>query len=162
MPHAPSIHMPCARCLCHTDHSLSRREQASGAVHCAWACDVCGKVGTHSGLYISKREALRHVKTIADLPLIPCEDKPRCDVCDADGAERHHFAPRALFGADADRWPTALLCVPCHRKWHSIVTPGMRKATPSPQPQSAQQPAPPTPSPVTINITMQQGFLFDF
>ena len=38
--------------------------------------------------------------------------------------ERHHWAPRHLF-EDADDWPTANLCQPCHSLWHRIVTPAM-------------------------------------
>lgn len=54
----------------------------------------------------------------------------RCGVLG--GVEEHHWAPKHLFGWDeSETWPTSLLCPPCHRQWHSIVTPnmGQRKAS---------------------------------
>lgn len=56
-----------------------------------------------------------------------------CERCGAHGdVEEHHWAPKHLFGFDeAEEWPTALLCLPCHRRWHQVVTPTMnqRKAS---------------------------------
>jgi hypothetical protein len=44
-----------------------------------------------------------------------------CQRCGAsDQLERHHWAPWAHFD-DADSWPTALLCRPCHRRWHAVM-----------------------------------------
>lgn len=51
-----------------------------------------------------------------------------CVVCGKKGAELHHFAPQSLkeyFGENWCKWPTAYLCVMCHRLWHSAVTPHM-------------------------------------
>lgn len=52
-----------------------------------------------------------------------------CGRCGATAGtlHRHHWAPRALF-VDADDWPTSTLCPPCHSRWHSTVTPGMRRS----------------------------------
>src|SRR5438132_776764 len=41
-----------------------------------------------------------------------------CEVCGGLGAELHHWAPRAIFGAEAEEWPTAYLCVRDHNRWH--------------------------------------------
>lgn len=50
-----------------------------------------------------------------------------CSRCGATGKlHSHHWAPRALF-TDADWWPQSLLCPSCHSRWHSTVTPGMRR-----------------------------------
>ena len=46
---------------------------------------------------------------------------PPCQVCGAWGTELHHWAPRALFGIEADHWPTAWLCVPHHAEWHKRI-----------------------------------------
>ena len=54
-------------------------------------------------------------------------EKPQCEVCGAKGAERHHWAPWALFGDEAERWPQSMLCVPCHLRWHQIVTPSLSR-----------------------------------
>lgn len=49
-----------------------------------------------------------------------------CAVCASPhNVERHHFAPRHLFGWDAESWPKAYLCRPCHMRWHRKVTPEM-------------------------------------
>ena len=50
----------------------------------------------------------------------PCA---RCGVVGP--TESHHWAPRHLFGADADSWPMSDLCGPCHKRWHEVVTPKM-------------------------------------
>lgn len=52
---------------------------------------------------------------------------PRCAVsgCTRPPAERHHWAPRAIFGSACEAWPTALLCVVCHATWHRRVTPDL-------------------------------------
>lgn len=46
---------------------------------------------------------------------------PPCVVCGARGTELHHWAPRHLFGEEADLWPTANLCPACHTRWHTTV-----------------------------------------
>jgi hypothetical protein len=57
---------------------------------------------------------------------VACAD--RCDACGQIGdVELHHWAPRAIFGVLSDAWPTSLLCVECHRKWHVVMTPNEGK-----------------------------------
>lgn len=41
--------------------------------------------------------------------------------CDREAVEDHHFAPLAIFGAEADEWPRALLCVEHHVEWHRRI-----------------------------------------
>lgn len=49
-----------------------------------------------------------------------------CEVCGStDGTEWHHWAPRHLFGDEAESWPMGALCRMCHRRWHAVVTPNM-------------------------------------
>lgn len=50
----------------------------------------------------------------------PLHEPPDCSVdrCAEPGTEDHHFAPKNVFGADADRWPIAPLCHEHHREWH--------------------------------------------
>ncbi len=44
-----------------------------------------------------------------------------CEHCGSDeGAQRHHWAPQAIF-ADAEDWPTGWLCRPCHTMWHDAM-----------------------------------------
>ncbi len=53
----------------------------------------------------------------------------RCIVrgCEADDVELNHFAPQAIFGPDADLWPTGYLCVRHHREWGERVTPQLNR-----------------------------------
>lgn len=45
-----------------------------------------------------------------------------CGVCGTVGPiERHHLAPQALFGDDAELWPTVNVCTTCHDLWHRLV-----------------------------------------
>ena len=46
---------------------------------------------------------------------------PPCQVCGGWGTEIHHWAPRELFGVEADHWPTAWLCRVCHQRWHDVI-----------------------------------------
>ncbi len=48
-------------------------------------------------------------------PNSPCAD------CGAPETELHHWAPRALFGDEADQWPTTNLCSRCHARWHQML-----------------------------------------
>lgn len=49
-----------------------------------------------------------------------------CARCGVVGpTESHHWAPRHLFGAEADSWPVSELCGPCHKRWHEVMTPKM-------------------------------------
>ena len=49
---------------------------------------------------------------------------PFCEVCGSTvNIEYHHWAPRFLFGDEADKWLTSRLCKECHDRWHQIVTP---------------------------------------
>lgn len=50
-------------------------------------------------------------------------DAPPCERCDSgEGVQLHHWAPSAIFGGrEANRWPTAWLCPPCHALWHRLM-----------------------------------------
>lgn len=37
------------------------------------------------------------------------------------GIENHHFAPKALFGKDAENWPVEPVCLPHHEQWHETI-----------------------------------------
>lgn len=42
-----------------------------------------------------------------------------CAICNEMALlECHHLAPRAQFGPAAERWPTIMVCRPCHAEWH--------------------------------------------
>ena len=100
--------------------------------HAGWWCRKCNNICTDSPLWLSDaalhamglvREILPDAPaTTLQLPLpnVGGKSNPACRRCGvADRLETHHWAPRAVFGDDADKWPTDDLCVPCHQEWHS-------------------------------------------
>lgn len=66
--------------------------------------------------------------TLAALPLI--EDLVTTDTtcgyrgCVNTAVENHHYAPQAIFGAEADNYPIGPLCVEHHNHWHNTITSG--------------------------------------
>jgi hypothetical protein len=46
---------------------------------------------------------------------------PPCEACGAHHTELHHFAPRAVFDAEADLSPQSSLCRPCQARWHRVM-----------------------------------------
>lgn len=109
----------CARCRKETAQHLVLKEISSGAAHCVWWC-ISGDHGAACGTSISKEHLLRHGIDIEALPFKPA-DKPRCAKCAGRGAELHHWAPKELFGKEADNWPKDYLCKDCHAFWHNTI-----------------------------------------
>lgn len=92
---------------------------SSGAKVVRLMCRSCGKNAIRPGFNF-KASAFN----LDELPIIDDyrENNPPCSVCDKSGTEYHHFAPRNVFGAEADRWPGAWLCVKHHREWHDRMS----------------------------------------
>jgi protein-arginine kinase activator protein McsA len=93
-------------------------------------CNQCGDV---SNKYIKKHVALEYAITNGPLEYVETntakwmkekQQQIKCEVCDINEGELHHWAPQYLF-QDADSWPKSYLCRACHRKWHDLVTPNM-------------------------------------
>jgi len=93
---------------------------ASGNIVYPWICIDCN---TRSTNYVSKRDLSFFAADLIDVVHYSKHLKS-CEVCGDAGAELHHYAPQYLFD-DADKWPTGYLCIPCHIKWHKLVTPNM-------------------------------------
>lgn len=121
----------CPHCGTYTDVQMHRR---LGCNHRCWVCCNCGQDVSHkeivgdvagAGYWIPK--AYMPSVATADLPTwSPTWQRiHRCAVCGALEAELHHFAPRAFFGTECERWPKAYLCKEHHRAWHDLVTPGL-------------------------------------
>ncbi|MEH6652094.1 MAG: hypothetical protein V7707_18890 [Motiliproteus sp.] len=101
---------------------LVKCRNQGGIVQYFFICDECG---------YRKKQYLSH-KLIKLTGVDPREVQPvyprhRCEVCGADGAQNHHWAPKALFGEEAYRWPTSHLCQSCHTRWHQLVTPNLNQ-----------------------------------
>jgi hypothetical protein len=88
----------------------------TGSVQARHRCLTCGRVMSYSLPY-TEAEAKR-------FPL--AKDRVTGDACErcgaTEGVEEHHWAPKAVFGwSEAEKWPVALLCRSCHRRWHQMM-----------------------------------------
>lgn len=93
--------------------------QDNGGVQVKVHCDKCER-GTGS-LPKGMWESLRGMEIRVD-DRRGTRKRPPCSVegCDQPGYERHHWAPKNIFGwEEAEKWPTAYLCRPHHREWHA-------------------------------------------
>lgn len=107
----------------------------SGSTIYPYFCSDCGYVS--GGNCASKSAAMQYAATHGPLKYVKTRtqqwmeknqiEEKKCEVCSAHGVEEHHWAPKHLFGDDAERWPKSYLCRSCHAKWHAVVTPLMSK-----------------------------------
>ena len=111
----------CPKCDLHQQWMVRSCTNAGGQRTCLFVCGHCD----HRTQHFVKVKLVK-AAGIEPLPIEATSALPVCEVCGALGAEQHHWAPSALFGLEAESWPKAHLCQPCHAKWHRIVTPNMR------------------------------------
>jgi hypothetical protein len=118
------MHSVCVKC---GSENVEPRKtiQHSGAIAIGVYCLDCGKWATDK-TWVGKDEF-----TEAQVKAMPLEadyrnpDHPCCVIgCNGIGVEWHHFAPKHLFGPDADRWPGAWVCVTHHLEWHRLTKTG--------------------------------------
>lgn len=116
----------------HPDASWVRKQFSNGTLHFAFWCPTCRRAVTAEryptgGAWVTRdvarRLSARDPETFEVLAgelryrlCVRCRTTVPCD--------GHHIAPRALF-PDADEWPILPLCDTCHRRWHTIMTPGL-------------------------------------
>jgi 5-methylcytosine-specific restriction endonuclease McrA len=114
----------CERCEQVITARLVRKITTSGTSLIFWECP-----GGHAISRIPKWISHAEVKKFFDINSIPVVEDfsqdHKCAVCGKTGTEYHHFAPRHLFGDEADKWPGVYLCRPHHTEWHTLVTPNM-------------------------------------
>ena len=113
----------CTRCGMKNHWCIRRCFNLGGQETHLFVCTYCGE---RTQDFISKAAAVEARAAgfeILDIPPGYQAKRPKCEVCGAEGAENHHWAPYALFGGEADSWPQSFLCQPCHQRWHAIVTP---------------------------------------
>lgn len=118
----------CRICKCTTEFQLTRQLFINGSEHFVWVCSSCQIKNPSGGsLYIESEKVMAHlsVEQISNLPVLMPELYNRCAVCGSRGAELHHWAPKHLFGDEAEKWPKDHLCKVCHDRWHNKVTPDM-------------------------------------
>lgn len=111
--------MKCQKCNSE-NMGIMTYHTAAGSIVYPWVCMNCNKRTTS---YVAIRDFSIYAEFLTDI-VYHSEHKKTCDVCGTLGAELHHYAPQYLFD-DADKWPKGYLCVPCHTKWHKLVTPNM-------------------------------------
>jgi hypothetical protein len=106
----------------------SVRRIADGSLQVIWACWTC----TYRTLSVPHLIVSELGIDIRKLPI--SEDYAglygRCIVkgCTSDEVQLNHFGPQAIFGEEADNWPTGYLCVTHHREWGERVTPHLNPA----------------------------------
>ena len=112
----------CTRCSTFTDVYLRRKINSDGSEMVFEVCIVGGKPHRLEARtsHLSRAEVIRKGIRISDIPLIANEAKIECQVvgCDEPGVQWHHWAPRSIWGEQADDWPGALLCRTHHAEWH--------------------------------------------
>ena len=119
----------CQNCKADTESILYRQFNEGGHECFFWKCARCEKSKVIDGVrFIAKRkvEGFLTAEQIFHLPYAPNERGPenRCVKCGRREAEKHHWAPRAIFGdVECELWPKDYLCKTCHDRWHELVTP---------------------------------------
>lgn len=102
--------------------TLHKKIAVSGAETFVWICDTCHRFAPFGGpLFIAADKVygfLNQGQLDALEVLMPESIESRCAVCKSRNVELHHWAPKQLFGDDAERWPKDYLCIPCHNEWH--------------------------------------------
>jgi hypothetical protein len=115
----------CIHCGQITTAYLSRNITHAGVSNVFWKCERCNKNANGSAKWIPHQPIQDFGIDIDILPIEKDDRKECCVVCGELGTHYHHWAPRHLFGDEADKWPGAFLCVKHHVHWHKLLTPKM-------------------------------------
>lgn len=109
----------CTHCKSTTKCRLEKMTCNNGAIAVYLVCDQCGKRPSRTGCNVPHALLMANGIDINSLPEKDDNSYVLCEVwgCDRPGAEIHHWAPKSVF-ADADNWPTSLLCRHHHSLWH--------------------------------------------
>lgn len=117
----------CVGCQRTTRFVLTRQKCANGAIYFLWVCAVCDKhnPGNDRTFFIPHEKVKSYLtpEQIEALPILLPDCVNRCACCGQRNTDVHHWAPRALFGDECEKWPKDNLCPDCHKQWHRIVTP---------------------------------------
>ncbi len=119
--HRDGLLKSCPKCNWH-DWKIGTAKTISGSIIHPYFCGNCGE---KTQLY-EKKDVAKRVGCSSKIE-IEIKNHRICSVCSSAGAEEHHWAPYFIFGSEADLWPKSMLCIKCHKRWHSLVTPNMCK-----------------------------------
>lgn len=124
----------CIHCKAKRQARLVRTISSSGVSMVFWECETCQKNAIAPGYFIPHEKITSCGILIETIPVTRDyrTQVDKCAVCGELGTEYHHWAPRYVFGEDADLWPGAYLCRRHHMEWHNRITPEMsrRRVTP--------------------------------
>ena len=112
---------PCPECDFEQQWLVGKSKNSGGHDVCVFYCGHCSYRTKH---FVNCQSAID--VGIEPQEIRTCWKLRKCEVCGKEGAENHHWAPAALFGAESEKWPQAYLCQECHSRWHRVVTPNMR------------------------------------
>lgn len=108
---------------------LRKRVNKNGSVLISWHCLECGSWAMTPIKWFKHIDIIEYLKKfdadINDIPIIDESEKQLCAVCGSSFTEYHHWAPKHIFGDEAEKWPGSELCKNCHNDWHMKVTPNM-------------------------------------
>ena len=106
----------------HDRMELRRRQTGNGGWSVGWYCPDCSRWVVRpgrTGIWIPQNDT----DLVMDIEDIPIQEYAKLETCGHCGEEEfcefHHYAPRANFGDDSERWPQGWLCVNCHELWHA-------------------------------------------
>jgi len=117
----------CKHCKTTSLCELRASINAGGHRMAQWICTECNRP-PRSGQWIAHQKLIKFGIDIAKIKIYDdAAGEVCCRKCGALFGEYHHWAPRHLFGDDADKWPGDYLCQKCHREWHNVMTPDMSR-----------------------------------
>lgn len=87
---------------------------------------VCGNCGLKTQV-CEKKSVVKNLGYVPE-EILPKYQRSVCEVCGAEGAQNHHWAPYFIFGEESEKWPKSYLCQSCHEKWHKLVAPNVNNA----------------------------------
>jgi hypothetical protein len=99
------------------DWLLKVIEKKNGTRQIFLRCSHCGALGPVS--YKDLRSyGVDPYELPVDVSYVTIDQVCCVDGCWQTRTELHHFAPRGVFGTEADDWPVLPLCVNHHTTWH--------------------------------------------
>lgn len=104
------------------DCAIIKYRTRHGQTRYRLAHQPCGAMSRDLPTHTGARLARQVGRTVITLP--PPE-RHACAVtgCTSTAVEKHHWAPREIWGTDtADLWPTSYLCIRHHHEWHETMT----------------------------------------
>ena len=105
---------------CGSESRLVKDIKTDGSEQFWFKCLSCEANAKGPGTWIPKRSIINPDKV--EINNDYRTDTDRCAVIGCnEPAQDHHWAPRHIFGAEAENWPRSYLCLKHHDLWHRLV-----------------------------------------